>query len=70
MDIPEFSECSYYIKGTDCGPDDGILMSVLVGDIQEAAEKGASDCCNRQRSVPALWAAPDRRAGRSPRQDA
>ena len=44
MDIPEFSECSYYIKGTDCGPDDGILMSVLVGDIQEAAEKGASDC--------------------------
>ncbi len=44
MADPEFSECSFYIKGTDCGPDDGLLMSVLLGDIQETAELGASEC--------------------------
>lgn len=40
----KFSECNFYIKGPECGPDDCIHMSVLMGNIQEAAEVGAADC--------------------------
>lgn len=42
--IPEYSNLDIYIKNTDCGPDDTVFMSVLMGDIQEAAEVGAKDC--------------------------
>jgi len=40
----EYSEYSFYVKGPECGVDDTIHLSVLLADIQEAAEVGASEC--------------------------
>lgn len=41
--LEKFSEVSFYVKSTECSHDSTISMSVLLGDLQEAADKGAFD---------------------------
>ncbi len=44
MEIPEYSEMNYYVKGTECSDHQALSLPVLLGDFQETADKGAGDC--------------------------
>lgn len=40
---PDHSDMSFYVRGTDCGVNSRVLPNVLLGMIQETADKGATD---------------------------
>ncbi len=42
--LPPYSDMSFTVKGTECGPDSRLAPNVLLGDLQETADKGAGDC--------------------------
>lgn len=44
MSLPLFSDMFFTVKGTECGPDSKLSPHVLLGDLQETADKGAGDC--------------------------
>lgn len=39
----EYSDLEFSAKSTDCGVNDNLFVSVLLGDLQETAEKGAEE---------------------------
>lgn len=39
----DFSEVSFYVKGTDCSNNSRLSTAVFMGDLQEAADTGAAD---------------------------
>ena len=41
---PEYSEMDFYVKGTECSPFSTLAPHILLGDMQETADKGAGDC--------------------------
>lgn len=44
MEIPEYSELRFYVKGTECSDHQALSVPVLLGNLQETADKGAGDC--------------------------
>ena len=42
-DIPEYTNLELYCKATECGIGDKLYCSTLIGDLQEAAERGSYD---------------------------
>ena len=44
METPEYSELDFYVKGTECSDHQALSLPVLLGDLQETADKGAGDC--------------------------
>ncbi len=42
--LPKYSEMPLYVKSTECSHDSALSMAVLLGDLQEASDKGAQDC--------------------------
>jgi len=41
---PEYSELDFTVKGTECSTLSTLSPAVLLGDLQETADKGAGDC--------------------------
>ena len=44
MTTPEYSELQFTVKGTECSTFSTLAPNVLLGDLQETADKGAGDC--------------------------
>lgn len=43
IERPDHSDMEFYIRGTDCGTNSRLMPHVLLGLIQETADKGATD---------------------------